>query len=71
MLKSGLPFLGVCRNQAYGALASNARPYQCMPVRTPMTGCLVNSSGPMGSVRVSTLEPTNDESILTTYVDGL
>ena len=45
-----------------------------MPMRTPVigdpaAGYFVDSSGLMGSVRVSTLETTNGEPILTTYVD--
>ena len=44
-----------CRRQMPG-------PHQCTPVRTPVIGdraaaYLVNSSGPMGSVRVSIFEP--------------
>ena len=45
-----------------------------MPMRTPVigdraNGYLVGSSGLIGNVRVFTLEPTYDESILTSYVD--
>ena len=32
-------------------------------------GYIVDSSGPMGNARVSTLEPTHDESIFTTCID--
>ena len=43
-------------------LASNAQPNQCTPLRTPVIGDraaehLVNSSGLVGSVRVSIAEP--------------
>ena len=49
-------------NPSSDVLASNARPYQCTLVTTPMNGdraagYLVNSSGPMGSVRFSIFEP--------------
>ena len=64
----------VARSSALAIVTMQVEFASFMPMKNPViedwaVGYIVDFSGPMGNVRVSTLEPTHDESILTTYVD--
>ena len=70
----GARVLVVARSFALAIVTLQVKFASSMPMRTPVmgdqtVGYIVDSSGLTGSVRVSTLEPTCDESILTAYVD--
>ena len=69
----GAGVLVVARSFALAIVTMQVKFASSMPMRTPELGdqavrYIVDSSGLMRSVRVSTLQPTYDESILTTHV---
>ena len=65
--------LVVARSFALAIVTMQVKFASSMPMKTPVigdraAGYIVDSSGPTGNVRVSTIEPTHDESIPTTHV---